>query len=117
MTDALRGDIREAMARYGTRVRTDISPWEVEIYARSLIGGIPGEREYRGLTLDTHLYADLGWNQLRIEEYREALNEFFGIELPRVRFFCARTVRDVKDQVLRVLAREGRAGNASPPAA
>lgn len=116
MTEALRGDIQEAMVRYGTRVRADLTPYEVEVYVRSLVAGMAGDW-VPGLDLHTHLYADLGWDQKTVEECRHALNDFFDIELPRVRFFCARTMIDVRDQVLRVLAREGRTGKVSPPAA
>jgi hypothetical protein len=52
-----------------------------------------------------------------VERYREALEELFGIEIPQLQFLCARTVGDVRDQVLRVLRRDGRAMTHRPPAA
>lgn len=116
MTHAVRRDLRVLIAQGATTSRRDWTRDEVELYAKSLIVAFTGTWQFSRLTLATHLYRDVRWDQADIGEYRLALEELFGVELAAISFFCARTVSDVCDLVLRALLREGRA-LAGPPAA
>lgn len=113
----IRQDIEALRRRERTNVRADLTPGEVRLYARSIIVTITGTWHYSALSLDVHLYRDVGWNQDAVDEYREVLEEFFGVPLPAVPFYFARSVADVCDQVMRALRRECRMLAAVSPAA
>lgn len=113
----IRQDIEALIRRERTNVRADLTPGEIRMYARSVIVMITGTWHYSALSLDVHLYRDVGWNQDAVDEYREVLEEFFGVPLPSVPFYFARSVADVCDQVMRALRRDRRMLAAVSPAA
>lgn len=117
MASTVRREIQDLIEQLSTTTRRDFDASDVEIFCKSLIVAFTGTWHYSSLTADTHLYRDVRWGQGGVERYREALEELFGIEIPQLQFLCARTVGDVRDQVLRVLRREGRAMSLRPPAA
>ena len=116
MSHALQRDLRTLIDQGATTSRHDYTAAEVELYAKSLIVAFTGTWQYSRLTAGTHLYRDVRWDQRGVEQYRLALEELFGIELPPIPFFCARTVADVCGQILRSLGRQGRTIT-GPPAA
>lgn len=116
MSHAIQRDLRTLIHQGATTSRDDYTRPEIELYVKSLIVAFTGTWEYSRLTTQTHLYRDVRWDQSGIEQYRQALEELFGITLAPIPFLCARTVADVCDQVLRCLLREGRAYG-GPPAA
>ena len=113
----IRQDIEALMRRERTHVRADLTPGEIQLYARSIIVMITGTWHYSALSRDVHLYRDVSWDQDAVDEYREVLEEFFGVPLPSIPFYFARSVADVCDQVMRALRRECRMLVAVPPAA
>ena len=113
----IRQDIEALIRRERSDVRADLTLGEIQLYTRSMIVIITGTWHYSALSLDVHLYRDVGWSQDAVDEYREVLEEVFGVPLPSIPFFFARSVADVCDQVMRVLRRECRMLAAVPPAA
>ncbi len=113
----IRQDIEALIRRERTRVRSDLTPDEVQVYARSMIVTLTGTWSYSALSLDVHLYRDVGWDQDAVDEYREVLEDFFGVSLPSVPFYFARSVADVCGQVMRALRNDRRMLAAVPPAA
>ena len=110
-------EIANFIGRERSNVRVDYTSFDVQLYARSLIVALTGTWHFSALTLDVHLYRDVRWHQDDVDRYRRVLQEVFGIDLPKVPFFCARTVGDVCERVTRALVREGRMRSGMPPAA
>lgn len=104
----VRQDIEALKRRERTHVRADLTPADVQLYSRGLIVELTGTWSYSALSLDVHLYRDVGWNQDAVDEYREVLEGFFGVSLPSIPFYFARSVADVCDQVVRALRSERR---------
>ena len=114
---SVRRDIDLLMKREQSHIRSDYTDREVQLYARSLVVALTGTWTFSALHLDIHLYHDVRWDQHGIERYRLALEEVFGVQIPSIQFFCARTISDVCAQVMRALRREGRIRSLTPPAA
>lgn len=117
MSPTLRRDIECLIRSERSNVRSDYTSAEVQVYARSLIVALTGTWHFSALSLDVHLYRDVRWNQDGVEQYRELLEEVFGIALPPLQFLCARTVGDVCDRVMAALSRESRMAAGTKPAA
>ena len=114
---SVRRDIDLLMKREQSHTRSDYTDREVQLYARSLVVALTGTWTFSALHLDIHLYHDVRWDQQGIERYRQALEEVFGVQIPTIQFFCARTIDDACGQVMRALRREGRIRSLTPPAA
>jgi hypothetical protein len=114
---SVRRDIEHLIQREQSHTRSDYTDREVQLYARSLVVALTGTWTFSALHLDIHLYRDLRWDQRAIERYRLALEEVFGVEIPSIQFYCARTIDDACGQVMRALRREGRMRSLRPPAA
>lgn len=117
MLPSVRRDIELLIQRERSHTRADYTDREVQLYARSLVVALTGTWTFSALHLDIHLYRDVRWDQQGIERYRQALEEVFGVQIPSIQFFCARTIDDVCGQVMRALRREGRIRSLTPPAA
>ena len=117
MSPIMQREIANLIGRERSNIRMDYTPFDVQLYARSLIVALTGTWHFSAITLNVHLYHDVRWTQEDVDRYRRVLEEVFGIELAIVPFFCARTVGDVCERVTRALVREGRMRSGAPPAA
>jgi hypothetical protein len=114
---SVRRDIDNLIKRERSHTRSDYTDTEVQLYARSLVVALTGTWSFSALHVNIHLYRDVRWDQPGIERYRLALEEVFGVQVPSLQFFCARTIDDVCGQVIRALRRDGRIRSLAPPAA
>ena len=110
-------EIAHFIGRERSNFRMDYTPFDVQLYARSLIVALTGTWHFSAVTPAVHLYRDVRWTQDDVDRYRRVLEEVFGIELAALPFFCARTVGDACERVTRALVREGRMRSGVPPAA
>lgn len=108
-------EIKDAVARH----QSEFLPWDLEIYLKSLMVTLTGRWQYSELTMGTTLYRDIGWDQAKVEQLREIMEQVFEIRCTSVEFLCARTLGDLRDLLRRALEREHRMvpDGSLPPAA
>jgi hypothetical protein len=107
-------ELKDATARHQSEYR----PWDLEIYVKSLLVTLTG-KQYSELTMGTTLYRDIGWDQEKVGQLREIMEQVFEVRCAPVEFFCARTLGDLRDILRRALDREHRIvpDGSLPPAA
>lgn len=116
MSPTIRRDIEDLIAKHHTNTRSHPES-DVRMCLQSLVSALEPAWSFTELSMQTHLYRQIRWNQAEVDRYRECLELIYGVELSQIHFLCARTIGDAAEQVLRALHRDGRTAAYAPPAA
>lgn len=104
---ALRREIRE-FREATTQHQSEYRMWDLEVYLRSLMVTLTGKWQYSELSMGTSLYRDIGWDQRKVEQLRDIVEQVFDVRCTPVEFLSARTLGDLRDVLHRALEREHR---------
>ncbi len=106
----LRREVREIreIKKATTQHQSEYRMWDLEVYLKSLIVTLTGRWQYSELSMRTTLYRDIGWDQQKVGQLREIVEQVFDVRCSPFEFLCARTLGDLRDLLQRALAHEHR---------